>query len=54
LPSFVAVVIASLCAWMLSDFLAPYGPAPPRALASFILWMVVFSLARRSLESLRP
>jgi len=54
MPSFAAVVIATLCAWMLSDFLSPYGPPAPRLLASFILWMIVFSLARRSLESLRP
>lgn len=54
MPTFVAVVVASLAGRIVYDALAPYGLVPLNMGLSLVVWVTCFSVCKSFLVHLRP
>ncbi|MBW2314007.1 MAG: hypothetical protein JRH10_07430 [Deltaproteobacteria bacterium] len=53
MPSFIALVVATLSAWIVRDAL-PAGGGPLPMLLAGLFWIFTFYFVRRWFEELRP
>jgi hypothetical protein len=54
MPTFMAVIVASLAAWLVNQALPGKGLFLLRALLNILVWVGVFYVTRRFLSDLRP
>jgi len=54
MPTFMAIVVASLAAWLVNQAFADKGFLLLRVLLDLVVWFGVFYLTRRFLSTLRP
>lgn len=53
-PNLLAMMIASLGAWLVQDALPTTGGLPLPTLIGFCVWIVIFPIAKRYLNEIRP
>jgi len=53
-PNLLAMMIASLGAWLVRDALPTTGGLPLPTLIGFCVWIVIFPIAKRYLTDIRP
>jgi len=53
-PNLLAMMIASLGAWLVRDALPTTGGLPLTTLIGFCVWIVIFPIAKRYLTDIRP
>jgi hypothetical protein len=54
MPTFMAIIVASLAAWLVNQAFADKGLMLLRVLLDLVVWFGVFYLTRRFLSTLRP